>query len=256
IRRCRVCSDRDKATSATGFPDRTRGMIAPRTESTMRSKVTRKNAPAPADRPMVSDTMQRHLKDVALLLLLPVVLYLLICLLSYNPADPAWSRVGDDAPVHNIGGVAGAYLADLCFYFFGYVAYALPLLMLWLGWNMVRGRPDESRFDPSLRLLGTLLFLLFGCALAHLHLADAPSLPESPGGLIGQLVGGSLASVFAHVGATLLVLAVFLAALTLAFGISWPRVMDRLGEGALWLASWIGERFRQREDRSAARAPR
>jgi S-DNA-T family DNA segregation ATPase FtsK/SpoIIIE len=231
-------------------------MIARRMERTMRSKVTGKTPKAAADKPMLSDTMQRHLKDVALLLLLPVALYVLICLLSYHANDPGWSHAGADEPVRNIGGVAGAYLADLCFYFFGYIAYALPLLVLWLGWNMVRGRPEESRFDPSLRLLGALLFLLSGCALAHLHVAAAPSLPAPAGGLIGQLIGGSLAGAFGHVGASMLVLAVFLAALTLAFGISWPRVMDRLGAGALWLVAWFGEQFRQREDRSAARAAR
>lgn len=205
---------------------------------------------------MLSEGMQRHLKDVALLLLLPVALYLLICLMSYHPDDPGWSHAGGDEPIRNIGGVAGAYLADLGFYFFGYIAYLLPLLVLWLGWNMVRAKPVESRFDPGLRLLGALLFLLSGCALGHLHVQPGLDMPGPAGGLIGQLLGTALTGVFGHVGASLLLLALFLAAITLAFGISWPRVMDRLGDGALWLMAWIGERFRRREDRSAARAAR
>ncbi len=212
---------------------------------------------ADSDKPMLSPTMQRHLRDVALLLLLPVLLYLLICLLSHHPDDPGWSRAGAGDQVRNIGGPAGAWLADLLLYFFGWIAYTLPLLLLWLGWNMVRPRPDESRFDPSLRLLGVLLFLLTACALAHLHLAPSERLPASTaGGMLGLLLGTSLASVFAYAGASLLLLALFLAAVTLAFGISWPRVMDRLGEGTLWLLSWIGQRLRRRDDRSAARTAR
>ena len=209
-----------------------------------------------SDKPLLSDTMQRHLKDVALLLLLPVALYLLICLLSHHPDDPGWSHAGTGESVRNLGGVAGAWLADLALYFFGYVACTLPLLVLWLGWNMVRPRLDESRFDPSLRLLGVLLFLLTGSALAHLYLAPSVNLPASPGGLLGQLLGGGLASVLAHVGAGLLLLALFLAAVTLAFGISWPKVMDALGDVALRLFAWMMSHLRKRGDRSAAKVAR
>lgn len=208
------------------------------------------------DRPLLSETMQRHLKDVALLLLMLVALYLLLCLASHHPDDPGWSHAGSGGPVRNLGGVAGAWLADLALYFFGRVAWTLPPLVLWLGWNMVRPRPDESRFDPSLRLLGMLLFLLTGSALAHLHMAPSLNLPASPGGLLGQLLGGGLADVMAYTGASLLLLALFLAAVTLAFGISWPKVMDALGEGTLRAAAWLMQRLRQREDRSAARVAR
>jgi S-DNA-T family DNA segregation ATPase FtsK/SpoIIIE len=220
----------------------------------MASRPVNKNA---NDKPMLSEGMQRHLKDVALLLLLPVALYLLICLATYHPEDPGWSHAGGDEGVRNVGGVAGAYLSDLAFYFFGYFAYGLPLLVLWIGWNVTRGRrPAESKFDPGMRLLGALLFLLSGCALAHLHLAANQDMPAPAGGLVGQLIGDGVASVFGYTGASLLLLAIFMAAITLAFGISWPRVMDRVGDGALWLYAWIGERFRKRETWSAARAAR
>ncbi|MBX3724595.1 MAG: DNA translocase FtsK 4TM domain-containing protein [Xanthomonadales bacterium] len=200
--------------------------------------------------------MHRHLRDVAFLLLLPVAIYLLICLLTYHPEDPGWSHAGGDGPVRNVGGVAGAWLADLSLYFFGRVAWTLPFLLMWLGWNMVRPRADESRFDPSLRLVGLLLFVLTGCALAYLHLAPATGLPASPGGLLGQLVGVSLVGAFGQVGASLLLLALFLAAVTLGFGIAWPAVMDRVGGWVLAVLAWLAQRFRQRDDRSAARVAR
>jgi len=200
--------------------------------------------------------MQRHLRDVAFMLLLPVAIYLLICLLTYHPEDPGWSHAGSDGPVRNVGGVAGAWLADLSLYFFGGGAGTLPFLLMWLGWNTVRPRADESRFDPSLRLVGLLLFVLTGCALAYLHLAPGTGLPASPGGLLGQLIGLSLVGAFGQVGASLLVLALFLAAVTLAFGIAWPAVMDRLGGWVLAVVAFLGRRFRQRDDRSAARVAR
>ncbi|HVJ62487.1 MAG TPA: DNA translocase FtsK 4TM domain-containing protein, partial [Tahibacter sp.] len=48
--------------------------------------------------------MQKRLREVAFLLLLPVVVYLLACLLSYSPQDPGWSHAGQPDNVHNFGG--------------------------------------------------------------------------------------------------------------------------------------------------------
>ena len=200
--------------------------------------------------------MQRYLKDAGLLLLLPLALYLALCLLSHHPDDPGWSHVGDDGPVRNIGGVAGAWVADLLLYFLGKVAFVLPLLLLWLGWNMMRVRPEESRFDPSLRLLGTVIVLLTACALAHLNLSPGPDMAAGAGGLFGELIGGGLASAFGHVGARLLVLSLFLAAATFAFGISWPLLMERIGAGCSWLAAQLSRRLQRLGEQTRARTAR
>ncbi len=210
--------------------------------------------------PNVSAPMRQNLKGVGLFLLLPVALYLLICLFGYHPDDPGFSTAGDGGEVRNVGGVAGAWLADLSFYFMGAVAWLLPPLVLWLGWNMARARPDESRFDPSLRLIGTLLVLLTAAGLARLYLVGSPNPQAPPGGVLGELIGAGFASLFGIVGASILLLALLLGAVTLAFGISWPRVLDRIGAVTLAVTGWITgrflQRFRQREDRSAARAAR
>ena len=51
-----------------------------------------------------SDHLQRRLREVAFLLLLPVVVYLLACLLSYSPQDPGWSHAGEPEHIRNFGG--------------------------------------------------------------------------------------------------------------------------------------------------------
>ena len=62
-------------------------------------------------------------------------------------------------------------------------------------------------------------------------------MPEQAGGVLGQLVARLLVSGFGAVGATLFLLALALVALTLAAGVSWFRVMDRLGALAIALAA-------------------
>ena len=53
-----------------------------------------------------------------------VGLFVLVSLWTHHPADPGWSHTGLGAgPVHNRGGMFGAWLADVLFYLFGGCAY-------------------------------------------------------------------------------------------------------------------------------------
>ena len=56
----------------------------------------------------LSDELKRRLREAGALLLLPLALYLLVCLFSYDAQDPSWSHVGAAAHVHNLGGTVGA----------------------------------------------------------------------------------------------------------------------------------------------------
>ena len=74
----------------------------------------------------LSEELKRRLREAGALLLLPLALYLLVCLLSYDAADPGWSHADTSGHVHNLGGTVGAYIADLLRYLFGSVAYFFP----------------------------------------------------------------------------------------------------------------------------------
>ena len=59
---------------------------------------------------------QRLWRDLALIVIAPLLLYLLACLVSYSPDDPSGSNSGSvTGHVHNLGGLAGAWIADLLF---------------------------------------------------------------------------------------------------------------------------------------------
>jgi len=78
---------------------------------------------------------QRLLRDIAMILIAPLLLYLLVCLATYSPDDPGWSTAagGVTAPLSNAGGPVGAWIADVLLYLTGYVAYLLPLVLGGLG---------------------------------------------------------------------------------------------------------------------------
>lgn len=181
----------------------------------------------------------RGLREATLLILLAIAGFLLLALVSYNPADPGWSYSVATETIHNLGGVTGAYFADFTLYLFGYLAYLIPVLVVLVGWLIYRWQRDGSliRWDVfTLRVLGFVITVVSGAVLASLHFAPIPgTVPLSSGGVLGNLVGFWLEARFSFVGATLLALAVFLAGVSVFTGLSWIRLMDLIGQLTLYL---------------------
>jgi len=223
------------------------------------AKVVKKQAKAQvrAQREGLSDELKRRLREAGALLLLPLALYLLVCLLSYNDQDPSWGHMGVAEHATNFGGAVGANIANLLRYIFGLVSYGFPLLLLALGIQVIRQRGERNvqPWEPSLRLIGFVFFFITAPALMYLNV-DTIILPEGPGGIVGKWVGHGLHNAFGDKGAPLLLLAVCLIAITLATGLSWFRLMDMTGEAVMRLGGWFGGKLRRAPDVMAARTAR
>ena len=72
--------------------------------------------------------MQRLLREARALLVGFAALLLAAILLTHNVADPGFSTTGDDGPLHNLGGSAGAWLSDFLLMLFGVSAWWWVLL--------------------------------------------------------------------------------------------------------------------------------
>ena len=205
----------------------------------------------------LSDELKRRLREAGALLLLPLALYLLVCLLSYNDQDPSWGHMGIAERATNFGGSIGANIANLLRYIFGLVSYFFPLLLLALGIQVLRARGERlvAPWEPSLRLIGFVFFFITGPALVYLNV-DSPVLPEGPGGIVGKWVGHGLHSALGDKGAPLLLLAMFLIAVTLATGLSWFKLMDLTGQGVVRMGGWFGGKVRRAPEVMAARNAR
>lgn len=204
-----------------------------------------------------SPRRQRLLRDIALILIAPFLLYLLVCLATYSPSDPGWSQSGSVAtPLHNRGGPVGAWLADVLLYLTGYVAFLLPLMLGVIAWiALFRMDPertgDEGQFGPALRLVGIVGFLVASTGLLQLRIGPVVDFTAGAGGILGYQVGRALHGGFGPVGGNLFLLALLLAAITLATGISWFAVMDRLGQWVLSLGP-VMEKLLRRGSREAS----
>jgi len=198
----------------------------------------------------LSAAVARGLRESSAIVLAGLALVLCVALLSFNPDDPGFSSTGVGASVHNRIGPVGAWFADALYFLFGRPAYLLPLILGVASWHVMRKRVDAthtSHLNLALRVAGFVLMLVASCALASLHW-NAGVLPQGAGGVVGSAAGGALAAGLKLLGATLLLLAAWLAGAAVAFGVSWFAVMDRIGALTWEAVRWARERaFTARE---------
>ena len=202
--------------------------------------------------------VSRALRESAIIALAIVALVLFMALATYNPEDPGFSFTGGPGVVHNRIGVIGAWVADVLFFLFGRPAFLFPLVLAAACWGLQRRLRTEgggSRANTMVRMLGFALVLVASCALTTLHWQPGV-LRQSAGGVVGRLVGEGLAAGVDFLGATLLMIAAWMAGLSLAFGVSWLTVMDRLGTSTWAGISWLRARWSSSRDAAEGRERR
>jgi DNA segregation ATPase FtsK/SpoIIIE, S-DNA-T family len=182
---------------------------------------------------MAAISVSRALREGALWVLGALAVILLAALVTYDPHDPAFSSTGDGRTIGNAIGPVGAWVSDVFYFLFGKPSYLFPLMLAYAGWSILRPRDEPmTRTTLLLRGAGFVLTLATSAALATLHFS-AGRLPETAGGVLGAALGGLLADALSFLGATLLLLALWLAGVSLFIGVSWLAIMDATGRFVL-----------------------
>jgi DNA segregation ATPase FtsK/SpoIIIE, S-DNA-T family len=184
----------------------------------------------------------RSLREVAVLVFFAGSLFFLISLFTYSNEDAGWTHSGTAQTVTNAGGVVGAWLADFCFSFFGVVAFVLPFVIIRHAYFVyILGKENRRKTSLILHWLGSLIAIVTSAALFYLHiLRIGVELPGNTGGIIGQEVGDSLLLMCGNSGATLFLIASFLAGITLATQLSWLTILDLIGKYSVLLIDVVG----------------
>ena len=196
--------------------------------------------------------LERSLREAVLLTSAAVTIYLLLALFSYDTTDPGWSSTGVGGSVSNLGGVVGAWVADVVLSLFGYVGFVLPWLIFAGGVIHYRSSTGGRRLVDSVtaRIVASVFLLLGACGLAAAHdLGDPAALPQGSGGMLGAVMATELGKVLGTVGSTLMFLTILVAAAPLSLAFSWLAIMDAIGGGLLGLV----QRLRSRKAERAAR---
>lgn len=184
-----------------------------------------------------------------------LALIVLAALLSYDRNDPSFATTGEPGPISNVIGPFGAHLSGLLVLLFGAPAFLFPIMIGFAGWLLYQDRAKEdapSRATLAFRSVGFLITLVTSCGLASLHFM-ASSYPNSAGGVLGEFAGRGLEGSLSFLGATLLLLALWLAGVSLFVGVSWIEIMDRTGRAALQAFEWLSGKITAAREIKAGR---
>jgi S-DNA-T family DNA segregation ATPase FtsK/SpoIIIE len=200
-----------------------------------------------------SPRLNRVLREAGWIVFLGVAVYLALVLGSYHPDDPGWSFSGRGAIIHNRGGLAGAWLADLLFYVFGLSAWWWVGLAAY-GVLRVYGKIETwsliDRRHLAVSLAGFVVLLAASCALEALRLYSLKiPLPQGAGGVLGMASSDALARALGFTGGSLLLLAVMVASFSVFSGFSWIRFAEKTGAGVEWIYLLIANKVQERRDR-------
>jgi len=202
--------------------------------------------------------MRHRLGESFLIFSVLLAVYLMTCLLTYVSTDPGPFNSFASNEVHNMGRLLGAWLANFFLFLTGYLAYSLPLVLIYVGWLVYRGAElpagETGALDWLAHLTGLILFVLSATGLLHLHaLPPVGAMPAGGGGVIGLQIATPLLQFSGALGSSLFLLAMVLIGLTLFAGISWFRVMDAIGRYTLAALNWLAATVANMRDWFAGR---
>lgn len=184
-------------------------------------------------------------------------LLLVLALATHHPADPAFTTSGTGEPVHNAAGLAGAWVADLAYFLFGFSAWWLvPVgLRAWLSLlaQTLRSGDDSPAepHHPRLRFwAGLVLLMMAATALEWTRLYRLEALlPGHSGGVLGYALGPLSMRWLGFAGSGVLWIVVLVAGLSLSLRFSWLKLADAIGERFDGLRERRAEVREQEEDR-------
>ncbi len=184
----------------------------------------------------VNRILGRRLQEGGFIVFSALAIFLFVSLITYSDTDAAWSQSGSYNTLKNAAGWAGAWFADLVLYLFGIIAYLFPIIIAYSGIRLCQNRLNQDfvlekhgshRLVWLLRSMGFGVALLAGSGLANLHMGFLEaSMPMGAGGVLGRIASSQILPLCGYLGSSLLLLAFFLAGITLTTGLSWFGLMD------------------------------
>ena len=202
-----------------------------------------------------SPKVTRLLRESICLILAGAALYLILIFFSYNRGDAGWSHSGDFSQIQNAGGHAGAWLADLLLYLFGVSAWWwVAFFLSAVAWSY-RRIDIAGIFDRHSLLLSAGGFLLLlsassGLESLRFHTLNV-SLPQMPGGMLGNVISYYFSKVLGFTGATLTLLILIAIGFSQFTGLSWVRFVEKIGENIETFLLFIKNTWQTRKDKFA-----
>ncbi|UCF93214.1 MAG: DNA translocase FtsK 4TM domain-containing protein [Desulfobacterales bacterium] len=158
-------------------------------------------------------------KEIVGILLFFLVIFTLVSLLSFSPADPSIHNAKASGPIHNLFGIIGAHVAGLLIGVFGLGACWLPILLLLASIHFFASRSPRALLATLCG--GSLLIITTGGLLAiyqnHYIIFGNQF---SAGGLVGIPFKSFLVKFTNFTGALMILILMWIVGFMLATGFS------------------------------------
>jgi S-DNA-T family DNA segregation ATPase FtsK/SpoIIIE len=171
-----------------------------------------------------------------------LVIFSLISLLSYHPADPSVNTTGAGGDVHNLFGVIGAHCAGILIGLFGLGAFWIPILLLLLSLHFFAEQP-QSVFLTTLG--GGVLLVVTTGSLLSLRQEDYMLLGSrfSSGGIVGIPFKDLLVTYANSAGSLIILLLLWIIGFIMATGFSIIRFCRRFRAILDSTVAWLRNRL-------------
>ncbi|MBP6018718.1 MAG: DNA translocase FtsK 4TM domain-containing protein [Burkholderiaceae bacterium] len=201
-----------------------------------RSSRNVRNGPSP-----LQSKLSGLLREARWILFAALAAWLALVLVSWDPADPAWSHSVEASSTLNRGGTLGAHISDFLLFLFGFSAWLWVVLLVqrvvqgfYRLTSLLMPKPKEQALPRVHWEVGIGFFLLFlgimGLeALRFKQTGMDAGLPAGAGGQLGHLLADFLEAALGNAGCTLLLLVLVAVGASLFFRFSWLNVSERVG---------------------------
>jgi len=202
-------------------------------------------------------TVSRRAREFVGVALFAASLIWLISLASYEPNDSVWFfSTGSHAAPANFAGRVGAFLAELSFQLFGYASYAIPALLVVLGWHYFWCRSIDAAGTKTtgaailFASIGTFMSLVFGNV-------EVAGKPFRAGGYVGDWLARQLSDYLNRTGSIIVIVTLIFLSIILStrfslgrlFGVAIDAAADGASRALYWFRAWREERRREKQRR-------
>lgn len=187
--------------------------------------------------------MNGHMrKEVIGILLFFLVIFTLISLLSYSPADPSIHNASTKGDIHNLFGVIGAHISSILIGLFGLGAFWIPILFLFSSIHFLGNHRGDAIF---LTIAGGVLLVVSTGSLFAFHQNHFLIFGSkfSSGGIIGIPLKSFLVKYSNLTGGAIILILMWIIGFILATGFSPITFTKRCWKAAVVSADRINTLF-------------
>ena len=202
----------------------------------------------PSSNIIVEDEKLQLSTKVMIVLSWTMALYLFAVLLTFSPSDPGWNNSNPSESIANLGGVVGAYIADIGFYFLGYAVLFIPVSIAQFGLFYTRRLsrfPTGQIILPIMFIVCSAFVLVSLCGLENLFAYYATNFHH--GGIVGYEINELMRQYVMEPVTVLTFVALFMTGTAAMKLLPWVGIINTTGRavnslfGALFSTTILGE---------------